>query len=72
METAARNWVPTPSEPSSIRGQIVYDERPGGAKMPLLHADGSVVRQADFIDKPHAMAEKVRAQKHLLSTTNKE
>jgi len=64
--TATHNWVPTPSEPSSIRGAIQYDERPGGIKMPFLKSDGSVVRKADVFDG-FDLGAKVRNQRQHLT-----
>jgi hypothetical protein len=43
--TRTQNWRPTPTQPSSYNRTIMYDERPGGTKMPLLDSDGVVIRQ---------------------------
>lgn len=64
--TATLNWKPSVSQPSSIRGAIAYDERPGGIKVPYLHADGTPVRMGDVIDDRKGFDEKVRKQRHLL------
>ncbi len=46
--TRTQNWRPTPFTPPSYNKQIMYDERPGGIKMPILNADGSLVRRKQF------------------------
>lgn len=45
----------------------MYDERPGGVKMPFLHDDGSVVRKADLIEGMD-LTSKIRKQRQHLTT----
>lgn len=35
----------TPTAPETHLGEVMYDERPGGVKMPILHPDGNPVRK---------------------------
>jgi len=55
-----QNWRPTPSTPPSRNKQIVYDERPGGIKMPLMHPDGTVVRQKYADEHSHQITDHLR------------
>jgi len=41
---------PTVQPVPTRNGEIVYDERPGGIKMPLLKADGTPVRRKWYQD----------------------
>ena len=43
-----QNWRPTPFAKPTRSKTIIYDERPGGTKMPLLNPDGTVVRQKQY------------------------
>lgn len=58
--TKTQNWRPTPSVPPSYNKQIVYDERPGGTKVPVLKADGSVLRRKEFDEKRHTITDTMR------------
>ena len=40
--------VPKTVEPPAFNRQIMYDERPGGIKMPILKADGTVLRRKEY------------------------
>jgi hypothetical protein len=53
--TKTQNWRPNTQRtvPSSYNKQIMYDERPGGIKMPILKADGTVLRRYEFDEKRH-------------------
>lgn len=46
--TKTLNMVPTKVEGPSYNKQIIYDERPGGIKMPLLKPSGDVVRRKEW------------------------
>jgi len=62
--TRTKNMRPTPSIPPAINAQIIYDERPGGVKMPLMNPDGTVVRHKQYRDneaKIEAIRRHVRA-----------
>jgi len=43
-----KNMRPTVSTPDSSRAAVVYDERPGGIKVPIMKADGSVLRSGEY------------------------
>lgn len=58
--TRTQNWRPTPSKPPSINKQIIYDERPGGGKMPVLKADGSVLRHKEYTENKHKVESTIR------------
>lgn len=58
--TKTQNWRPTPCEPPSRNKQIVYDERPGGIKMPVMKTDGTVVRQKWADEHKHTITEHLR------------
>ena len=45
-----KNWRPSVSVPPAVNAQIMYDERPGGIKMPILKADGSVLRHKEYVE----------------------
>lgn len=53
--------VPTPSIPPSINAQIIYDERPGGTRMPVLKSDGSVLRHKEYMDNRNEIEARRRA-----------
>jgi len=46
--TKTLNMKPKPGTPPAYNREIIYNERPGGIKMPLLNADGSVVRRRQY------------------------
>jgi hypothetical protein len=54
------NWKPTPAAPPTRNKQIMYDERPGGTKMPFLNADGSVLRQKQYDEHKHQIEANIR------------
>jgi hypothetical protein len=39
---------------------IMYDERPGGYKMPILKADGDVLRWKEYTEKRHKVESHLR------------
>lgn len=45
-----RNMKPTVQPVPTVNGEIIYDERPGGYKMPLMKPDGTVVRRKWYRD----------------------
>jgi hypothetical protein len=51
--TKTQNWRPTPSVPPSRNKEIIYDERPGGVKVPLMKPDGTVVRRKYYDEHKH-------------------
>lgn len=58
--TKTQNWRPTKSEPPSRNKQIIYQDRPGGTKMPVLKADGTVLRQREYDEKRHVIDANIR------------
>lgn len=46
--TTTLNMKPTPGKPPAYNREIIYNERPGGTKIPLLNPDGSVVRRRQY------------------------
>lgn len=64
----SQNWVPRKNTPSSIDGQIMYDERPGGIKMPYIGTDGQTIRHRQWAENKEGFAEQVRNQSLLTST----
>jgi hypothetical protein len=49
----AQNWRPTPSVPPARNAEILYSERPGGYKSPLLKPDGTPLRRKQYEDNRH-------------------
>ena len=47
--TKARKGRLTPTAPRPDLGKVVYDERPTGAKMPILNSDGTPVRRGQVL-----------------------
>lgn len=58
-----RNPVPVPHEPPSFNKQIMYEDRPGGTKIPLLNASGDVIRRKQYGENRHRY-EAIRRQRH--------
>ena len=58
--TRTQNWRPTPTTPPSVNKQIMYDERPGGYKMPILRPDGDVLRWKEYTEKRHQVESHLR------------
>jgi len=48
-----RNWKPTPSVPPEFNKKIVYEDRPGGFKSPVLRKDGTPLRAKEHAEKRH-------------------
>ena len=46
--TSTQNWRATPTAPPAFNKEIIYDERPGGFKMPLLKTDGTPLRRKEY------------------------
>jgi hypothetical protein len=46
--------------PPSINKTIIYDERPGGYKMPVLKPDGDVLRWKEYTEKRHKVESHLR------------
>ena len=63
--TRTQNWRPTPSIPPSYNKQIMYDERPGGIKMPILKPDGTPVRRRYYDENKHQITNTLRTNRAL-------
>lgn len=55
-----KNMRPTPSEPPSLNKQIMYDERPGGFKMPILKANGDPLRHKEWRENKKSIESNIR------------
>jgi len=51
------------AQPPSWEKGIVYDERPGGVKMPLLNGDGTPVRVKQYAENRRKIDERVKRLK---------
>lgn len=51
--TKSQNWRPSVSVPPPHYKNIIYDERPGGTKMPVLKPDGTVLRHKEYQENKH-------------------
>lgn len=60
MSSRTLNMKPTPVEPPAFNKQIMYDERPGGYKMPILKPDGHVLRRKEYGEKRRAIESTIR------------
>lgn len=58
--TRSTNPDPTPVQGDATKAQIMYDERPGGTKMPILNWDGSVVRRKQYDDQKSTIESNMR------------
>jgi len=45
--TRTQNMVASPHTDNRFEGQILYDERPDGSKMPILDMDGQTIRRGN-------------------------
>lgn len=59
--TRSQNWRPTKSEPPAFNRQIMYVDRPGGTKMPILKPDGTPLRRKEFGEKRHTVERILRS-----------
>lgn len=58
--TRTQNWRPTPSVAPKSNGALMYEDRPGGTKMPILNADGSQLYRRDYLEKQHQIDQTIR------------
>jgi hypothetical protein len=49
MSTRTQNWRPTKSVPPKSNGELVYQDRPGGTKMPVFNPDGTQLYKRDYV-----------------------
>ncbi len=55
-----KNPVPSKMIPPPRNGQIIYDERPGGFKVPIINNDGTVLRGKQFDDNKRQITNNLR------------
>jgi len=55
-------------EPPSWNKGILYDERAGGAKMPVINPDGSPVRMKQAAEQRHKINDHLRKSRKLKKT----
>ena len=64
MTTRTLNMLPTPVEPPAYNKEIMYSERPGGTKVPLINPNtGHVIRKKEYVDNQHRI-ESIRRNQH--------
>lgn len=68
-EARTRNWKPTPDTPPAHYANILYDERPGGTKMPVLNPDGTPVRHRQA-QREAGKIERVLRERHNLTNAS--
>lgn len=69
--TKTLNMVPATKEPPAYNRTIMYDERPGGIKMPIINATtGDVVRQKEWDAKGSKYTEALRTTRGLSPATS--
>lgn len=59
------NWRPTKSVPPASNKQIIYEDRPGGTKIPILKLDGEPLRGKEYRENQS----KIDATIHTLRTS---
>lgn len=63
------NWRPTPSIPPKSNGAIVYEDRPGGYKIPVLKEDGNVLYKRDYRENSQHIDNTIRNLRNSGNTT---
>jgi hypothetical protein len=58
------NYRPAKKEPPAYNKTIIYEDRPGGTKMPLLNTDGSPVRQKQYDENKRQITSTIRATRN--------
>lgn len=58
--TRTQNWRPTRSVPPAANHGYVYEDRPGGTKMPILNADGTQLHRRDYLEKQSQVDSTIR------------
>lgn len=58
--TRTKNMRPTPFADPVQNAQIMYDERPGGTKMPFLNDNGTVLRHKQWRENKAGITDNIR------------
>jgi len=61
--------VPTKVEPPVRNKEIMYDERPGGFKLPILKPNGDVLRRKEYEEKRPAITSTIRRIRNTATNT---
>ncbi len=67
--TKTLNWRPTKSEPPASNKQIIYEDRPGGAKIPILKMDGEPLRGKEYRENKSTIDATIHSLRNSGSTT---
>jgi hypothetical protein len=66
--TRTQNWKPSKfSTPPARNKRLIYDERPGGYKMPVFNKEGLQMRGREYESKQHLVDAQLR-RNHAAST----
>lgn len=71
MSTRTLNMEPTRVDPPAYNRQLMYDERPGGIKMPLINEFGRQIRRKEYEDK-RTTIDGIRRKLHHHATRTKD
>jgi hypothetical protein len=66
--TTTQNWRPTKVEPPSANRRIMYEDRPGGTKMPILNKHGNQMRAKEYQERRSVIEETQRRNRNPTST----
>lgn len=55
-----KNPVPSKMTPPARYGQLMYDERPGGTRVPIMNSDGTHMRGKQFDDNKRLITNNIR------------
>jgi len=62
--TRTQNWKPTVVPPPSHYKNFMYEDRPGGAKMPILNKHGDQMRHREFQSRRSVIEETQRRNRN--------
>ena len=54
------NWRPSKQTPPGRYKQIIYEDRPGGAKIPVMKSDGEVLRGKEYDENRNKIDKTIR------------
>jgi len=55
-----KNMRPTPTPRSAENARVIYEDRPGGFKMPLLKSNGDPLRSKEFRENRRTIADTIQ------------
>lgn len=55
-----KNPVPSPMTPPARYSQLMYDERPGGIRVPIMNSNGTHMRGKQFDDNQRSITNNIR------------